>query len=248
MLKTVFFDAAGTLFETRRPVGDFYADMARRFGANVSGKAISAAFRHSFGSAPGLAFGPGRRAEELHRLEREWWYSRVAETFAGLHQFDDFDAYFDALFEFFGDPANWVVFDDVFPALEELRRPGLRLGVISNFDSRLYRLLEGLNLKRYFDSVTISSEAGYAKPAPELFKFALAATGSSANEALHVGDSPHLDVAGANAAGIEAILIRRPPEGARTRPAKPHRATEVSSFAELVPIVRMARASTKSWG
>ena len=238
MLKTVFFDAAGTLFETRRPVGDFYADVARGFGANVSGKAISAAFRHSFGSAPALAFGPGHGVGELRRLEREWWYQRVAETFSGLHQFEDFDGYFEALFEFFGDPANWVVYDDVFPALEELRGAGIRLGVISNFDSRLYRLLEGLGLKRYFDSVTISSEAGYAKPAPEVFQFALAVTGASADEALHVGDAPHLDVAGANAAGIEAILIRRPPEGAPARPAKPDRATVVSSFAELIPIVR----------
>jgi putative hydrolase of the HAD superfamily len=238
MLKTVFFDAAGTLFETRRPVGDFYADVARRFGANVSGKAVSAAFRHSFGNAPGLAFGPGRQVGEVHRLEREWWRQRVAETLAGLHQFDDFEAYFDALFEFFGDPANWVVYDDVFPALEELRRAGLRLGVISNFDSRLYRLLEGLGLKRYFDSVTISSEAGYAKPAPELFRFALATTGSSADGALHVGDASHLDVAGANAAGIESILIRRPQEGAPTRRAKPDQATEISSFMELMPIVR----------
>jgi putative hydrolase of the HAD superfamily len=238
MLKTVFFDAAGTLFETRRPVGDFYADVARGFGANVSGKAVSAAFRHSFGSAPGLAFGPGRGAGELRRLEREWWHKRVAETFATLHRFEDFDAYFEFLFEFFGDPANWVVYDDVFPALEELRGAGLRLGVISNFDARLYRLLEGLGLKRYFNSVTISSEAGYAKPAAELFEFALAATGASADEALHVGDAPHLDVAGANAAGIDAILIRRSEEGAPTRPAKLHPATEVSSFAELVPIVR----------
>lgn len=238
MLKTVFFDAAGTLFETRHPVGDFYADVARGFGANVSGKAVSAAFRHSFGSAPGLAFGPGRGAEELPHLEREWWHRRVAETFSGLHQFDDFEAYFAALFEFFGDPANWIVYADVFPALEELRRSGLRFGVISNFDSRLYRLLEGLGLRRYFESVTISSEAGYAKPAPELFQFALAATGASADEALHVGDAPHLDVTGANAAGIEAILIRRPQEGATARAKKADSTKVLSSFAELVPIVR----------
>jgi putative hydrolase of the HAD superfamily len=235
MLKTVFFDAAGTLFETRRPVGDFYADVARDFGADVSGKAVSAAFSHSFGSAPGLAFGPGRPTQERRRLEREWWRERVAQTFASLHQFDDFDGYFAALFEFFGDPANWVVYDDVIPALEELRGAGLRLGVISNFDARLYRILEGLGLERFFESVTISSEAGYAKPAPELFNFALAAIGAVPDEALHVGDAPHLDVAGANAAGIEAVLIRRPQQGA---PARPHPGTVISSFAELLPIAR----------
>jgi len=238
MLTTIFFDAAGTLFETRRPVGEFYADVARKFGADVSGKTISAAFRHSFGNAPGLAFGPGRAAVELRRLEREWWRERVADTFAGLHRFDDFNAYFEALFEFFADPANWVVYGDVFPAMEELRAAGLRMGVISNFDGRLYRLLAGLGLDRYFESVTISSEAGYAKPAAQVFETALAAMHARAGEALHVGDAPHLDAAGANAAGIEAVLIKRPQEGAPAQSMQPTVATVVSSFAELVSVVR----------
>jgi putative hydrolase of the HAD superfamily len=241
MLKTIFFDAAGTLFETRQPVGNFYAQVARKFGADVSGKAVSAAFRHSFGNASGLAFGPGHSAIELRRLEREWWRARVAETFASLHQFEDFDAYFTALFEFFGDPSNWIVYDDVIPALEQLRAGGLRLSVISNFDARLYRLLEGLGLHHYFQTVTISSEAGYAKPAPELFKFALSRSGTSADEALHVGDAPHLDVAGANAAGIEAVLIRRPEERAASAPAKHQSATVIASFPELISIVRSRR-------
>jgi putative hydrolase of the HAD superfamily len=234
MLKTVFFDAAGTLFETRRPVGDFYADVARRFGADVTGKAVSSAFRHAFGSAQALAFGPGRPAAELRRLEREWWRERVAQTFAQLHRFDDFEAYFDALFEFFGDPANWVAYDDVFPVLEQLRGAGLRLGVISNFDFRLYRILRALGLERFFETVTISSEAGYAKPAAQLFEVALAKMGVKADEALHVGDAPHLDVAGASTAGIEAILIRR--EGGAARSAQASKAV-VQSFTELVPIV-----------
>jgi putative hydrolase of the HAD superfamily len=237
MLKTVFFDAAGTLFETRRPVGDFYADVARRFDANVSGKEVNAAFRHAFGSAQALAFGPGRPAAELRRLERQWWRERVAETFAELHRFDNFDAYFDALFEFFGDPANWVAYDDVVPALEKLRVAGLRLGVVSNFDARLYRILNGLGLDRFFETVTISSEAGYAKPAARLFEVALMKMGIAADQALHVGDAPHLDVAGANAAGIEAILIRRPHEGGAGPSAKSPAAV-VQSFTELVSIVK----------
>ena len=238
MLKVVFFDAAGTLFTTRRPVGDSYAAVARHFGADVSGREVSAAFRRAFSSAHGLAFGPGRSAEELRRLEREWWCERVAETFSQLHRFDDFQAYFDTLFEFFGDPANWVAYPDVAPALEELERSGLQLGVISNFDARLYRLLEGLNLARFFDSVTISSEAGYAKPAVELFEFALARSGVQPSEALHAGDAAHLDVAGANTAGIEALLVRRPEEGGSAKAPQPVPYAVVSSFAEIVSIAR----------
>ncbi len=238
MLKTVFFDAAGTLFETRRPVGELYAHVARAFGANVSGREVSAAFRHSFGNARGLAFGPNRSPAELRRLERQWWRDRVAETFAGLHRFRDFDAYFDALFEFFGDAANWVVFDDVMPALESLRAAGLRMAVVSNFDARLYRLLAGLGLSQYFETVTISSEAGYAKPSAELFNCALAAMATSAHQALHVGDAPHLDAAGAAAAGIEAVLIERPQAHGSARVGELGPARVIASLAELPPMIQ----------
>ena len=238
MLKTIFFDAAGTLFESRRPIGDSYAAVGRNFGANVSGRAVSAAFRHAFSTAQGLAFGPGRPAGEIRRLEREWWRERVAETFTDLHHFDDFDAYFNALFEFFGDPVNWVAYPDVAPALEKLKGAGLRLGVISNFDARLYRLLEGLDLARFFESVTISSEAGYAKPAAQLFEIALAKMGVAPDEAIHVGDAPHLDITGANAAGIEAILIRREEAPGPADKSKPIAAAVVSSFDEIVTRVR----------
>jgi len=64
-----------------------------------------------------------------------------------------------------------------------------------------------LDLRRYFDSVTISSEAGYAKPSPEVFAVAIARHGLKPAEALHVGDSEHHDHDGATAAGIAVALI-----------------------------------------
>ena len=63
--------------------------------------------------------------------------------------------------------------------------------MISNFDYRVYGILEGLGLTGYFDSMTISSEAGWAKPAPEIFKAALVRHGLAPDEALHVGDYTH---------------------------------------------------------
>jgi len=207
VLRVVFFDAAGTLFAPREPIGQSYARIARKYGVVASAGDVSAAFGRVFHHAPGLAFGPGREPAELRQQERQWWRNLVAETFAGLGQFDDFEAYFAELFEFFGDPAHWVADPQAPAVLRELHDQGLRLGVLSNFDHRLYRILEGLGLARYFDSVTISSEAGYAKPSPALFDAALARHQFKASEALHVGDSEHHDLAGALAAGIAAILI-----------------------------------------
>jgi putative hydrolase of the HAD superfamily len=209
MIRAVFFDAAGTLFEPRNPVGVSYARMAARFGLHADPEAVSAAFHRAFSESPGLAFGLGHSAAELRRLEREWWRKVVGDTFSGLGEFADFDAFFDALFAFFADPANWRPVPEATAALSRLKNNGLKLGVISNFDYRLYRILEGLGLDRFFDSVTISSEAGFAKPAPQPFRTALARHSVQPSEAIHVGDSKRLDLEGAKAAGITAILIDR---------------------------------------
>jgi len=209
MLRVVFFDAAGTLIVPREPVGDSYARMARHYGVETSGAAVNAAFRRVFRETPALAFGPGLRAEELRRLERQWWRELVIATFAGLGTFTDFDSYFASLFEFFADPGNWTAYSEAAPTLERLRRDGVALGVISNFDYRLYRILEGLDLRRHFESITLSSETGWAKPAPQLFEAALHKHGVTASEALHVGDSNHHDVAGAQSLGIVTVLVDR---------------------------------------
>src|SRR5690242_14827670 len=107
-IKAVFFDAAGTLFETRDPVGETYARIARQYGVESNAGAVDAGFRRTFREASPLAFGPGRTPEELRRLEWDWWRDLVAKTFAEIGHFNDFDAYFNSLFEFFADPANWV--------------------------------------------------------------------------------------------------------------------------------------------
>jgi putative hydrolase of the HAD superfamily len=207
MLRVIFFDAAGTLFHTREPAGLSYAKIARRFGVEADERLVIDSFKRSFGSAPGLAFGPGHEAAKLRRLEREWWRELVRATFANIGHFADFDAYFDALFDFFADPANWIRDPAAEPLLTQLREDGLTLGVISNFDQRIYRILETLELSRYFDSITISSETGYAKPSPEIFRAALGRHSLPAAYAVHVGDSESLDLAGARAAGLAAVLV-----------------------------------------
>ncbi len=207
MLRAVFFDAAGTLFHTREPAGSSYARIARRFGIEADASAVTAAFHRAFGNAPGLAFGPGRNAAELRGLERRWWRDLVARTFEELGRFDDFDAYFEALFAYFADPAHWIRDPDAQEVLRGLKGRGQTLGVISNFDYRIYRILDALELAPFFDSITISSEVGYAKPSPEIFRAALTRHSLAPSQAIHIGDSEPLDVNGASAAGLGAVLV-----------------------------------------
>ncbi len=113
------------------------------------------------------------------------------------------------LWEEFGQKSAWRVFDDVVPTLRELRDAGIRLGVVSNWDSRLPRLLELLDLAGYFETLAVSHIEGVEKPDPALFHRALERLGATPEQALHVGDMEIFDIAGARAAGIDAVLVDR---------------------------------------
>ena len=95
--------------------------------------------------------------------------------------------------------------------LRELRRRGLRLGLCSNAPYRPRSLrgqLAHLGLTGLLDSVTLSSEVGWRKPAPEIFGAALHALGVEAVRSAMVGDRRREDVAGARAAGLATIRVR----------------------------------------
>jgi putative hydrolase of the HAD superfamily len=204
----LLLDAMGTLIGLRASVGSTYAAAAAAHGIQASAAAIDAAFPAIYRNAPPLAF-PGLNAAELERAERRWWGDRIDAVLqacgagpapADLRQ---------QLFERFADPALWRVYPDVIEPLRRWHRAGLRLAVVSNFDGRLDGLLRGLGLAELFELVLVSSRVGAAKPSPLPFQQALARLGLAPSEVWHVGDSPE-DGAGARAAGLPCLLVRRP--------------------------------------
>ncbi|MEE9549530.1 MAG: hydrolase, partial [Candidatus Binatia bacterium] len=99
-LKAIFFDAAGTLFTSVRPVGESYALIAKRYGMEVSGTETARRFRSCFSSASPLAF-PGATGEQIKELERSWWKELVQRIFEPSGPFVRFDEYFSELFGYF---------------------------------------------------------------------------------------------------------------------------------------------------
>jgi HAD superfamily hydrolase (TIGR01509 family) len=91
--------------------------------------------------------------------------------------------------------------------LARLKSAGLMLGVVSNSEGRVEQALEAAGLRQYFDVVIDSALVGIEKPDPRIFQAALQALGVEPEEALFVGDLYEVDVVGARAAGIEAILL-----------------------------------------
>ncbi len=102
-------------------------------------------------------------------------------------------------------------FDEVPTALTELRAAGHRLVVVSNWDVSLHEMLRATGLRALVDGAISSAEAGERKPAPGIFARAIELAGPEADAAvaLHAGDSLELDVAGALAAGLRAVLVAR---------------------------------------
>jgi putative hydrolase of the HAD superfamily len=114
--------------------------------------------------------------------------------------------------------------------LETLQARGLVMGVLSNWDTRLGPLLEGLGLMPYFRHVVLSAVVGWEKPHPRIFASALELAGVPASQVLHVGDNYQQDVVGARQAGIYAVWLRRRGERTADCPV-------IGSLRELLTII-----------
>jgi putative hydrolase of the HAD superfamily len=220
--RAVLFDAAETLFTTRGSVGEIYANIARRFGSQADAKAIQAAFiRHFRGAGPLTV-----------QDEKRWWKDIVYRVFNDVGMVENFDEFFEQVYHNFRDSQGWMLFPETVEVLNQLKALGLKLGVISNFDTRIYSVLQALGIRRFFDTVTISSEAGYSKPQREIFDAAVRALGVTPSDVLMVGDSPHDDVEAAIQAGLAGLLIDR-----IGRHQQKSRLRRISSLFEVIPEV-----------
>jgi FMN phosphatase YigB (HAD superfamily) len=109
----------------------------------------------------------------------------------------------------FADERSWLVFPEVRSVLGTLRDSGLKLAVVSNWDSTLPSLLSRLGLAVYFDTVVVSALVGCSKPSRAIFEEALHRMNVLPKEALHVGDNVQEDYFGALGAGLDALLVDR---------------------------------------
>jgi putative hydrolase of the HAD superfamily len=91
--------------------------------------------------------------------------------------------------------------------LAGLRARGYVLGVVSNSNGTIEGFLEQVGLRRHFAFVIDSSVVGVEKPDPRIFQMALDRGGVAAADATYIGDLYHIDVRGAEGAGLNAVLL-----------------------------------------
>jgi putative hydrolase of the HAD superfamily len=132
---------------------------------------------------------------------------------------------------------RFALLPDAVPALDALEAAGLRLGVVSNWDCGLADVLDDLGVGDRFGTVAVSAVVGAGKPDPAIFRHALGALGVAPGAALHCGDLPAYDCAGAAAAGVRAVLIDR--AGGMAGGACP----TIAALPDLVPLARPAEGA-----
>ncbi len=194
MIRAVFFDVDDTLV-------DFDSAARTAFGTIFGEQADYSAWTAL-----------SRQWYPRHPKELSWADMRVGRTAAfleSLGRHDDPDATEARRMQIIED--SYQLFTDVLACLSQLRRLGLRLGVITNSEAAHQRRKLGrVGLRDAFDVVVISGEVGVSKPEPAIFEHACAAIDVAAGEALHVGDRLDLDALGARDAGLSGVWLDRP--------------------------------------
>jgi putative hydrolase of the HAD superfamily len=201
----VLFDAVGTLIRPSPSVSVAYAEAASRQGVELDRSMIQRRFDLHFGADNADAGSDKLRTDEA--TERGRW-RRVVENV--LPEVPDPNRAFDELWDHFGRPQSWCVFDDVTVALERSAAAGVRIAIASNFDGRLRQVARGLpELARLLDTIVISSEAGFRKPHRDFYVAACQKLGLPPEHVISVGDDRENDVLGAQRAGLRAFLLDR---------------------------------------
>ena len=213
MIRTIFFDAAGTLIFLPQSVGHHYALVGERVGLRLDPAALDQAFSACWKQMPARPAIDGPREDD----DKGWWrelVNRVLDQAApGTGELDR-DAFFEVAYSHFAEAGVWELYPEVADVLQQLHER-FELAVISNFDGRLRMILEHLGVSQFFSHIFLSSELGADKPDPEIFRRALRLSDARPDETMHVGDDPVRDWEAARSAGLGVLELRRPQNSLR---------------------------------
>jgi putative hydrolase of the HAD superfamily len=202
--RAVLLDGLGTLVELAPPWPSLVAGLRQRYGVELTLADAEAAFRveMAYYRAHHCEGRDARSLAELRQRCAKVLHTAFPPALAAKIAVDELTPLLLAALQF-------VAYADASDALVQLRKRGLTLIVVSNWDISLHDVLRATGLFHLLDGVITSAEVGRPKPAPEIFHAALELAGVPAMHAIHVGDSLEHDIAGARAARIAPVLLRR---------------------------------------
>ena len=199
-VQAVLFDLDFTLAKPGPDLGpEGYQRLGRRFGLELD----PTAYREARAKAV-----EGLRKHPDFRHDEEIWVAFTERIIRGMG--GDSDRAYECAVEMtraWEHAHNFDLYDDVPPVLAELRRHGLKLGLVSNTGRDVHEFLAHHALD--VDAALSSRVHGKVKPHPTIFQAVLDSLGVEAERAVMVGDSPEDDLEGARGLGMTAFLVDR---------------------------------------
>ena len=233
--RMILLDAVGTVIYPQPSVAQVYAEVGRRFGSQISESQIAKRFQSTFDKAfrRQPALGDAADSEAGERFERERWRSVVQSVLEDVPEAGGEP--FELLWDHFARPHSWRVIDDAALLIEALQRWRIPFGIASNFDRRLYPIMEalcGIDERNVF----VSSVLGAMKPEDEFYRRALRRLNLVADDVLMIGDDWTKDFDAARRAGLKACCVRRSVrEQPRVSPRIDQPPSPIGSLSELIP-------------
>ena len=208
MIKAVFFDLYHTLVRYEPPQEELEAKALKDFGIEVSPEVfhrpLLAADEFIYQE---IARRPLSQRSPDEKMALYAQYQGILLKEAGIEADDKLILGLLGKMQQF--KMKLVLFDDVAPALDDLKIRRLILGFISNIERDMTATLEELGLPAWLEVVVTSLNSGFNKPQPEIFQEALRRAGVEPSESIYIGDQYQVDCIGANHAGMKGVLLDR---------------------------------------
>jgi REG-2-like HAD superfamily hydrolase len=223
-LRLITFDVTNTLIHMKNTIGFEYLQIAEFYGIkniktdrnanqleNELSKAFKTVWKDMNNKYPNYGLSEGMASHE-------WWSLLIKDTFR-LAQCNDnhindrqLKVISSHLYKHYSCGKCWAIDPNSHQLLSYLKQKhsNLLIGVISNFDERLEKILYEVGLRHYFDFVLISRLVKFVKPYKQIFDLALnEAKLENGLKALHIGDDFELDYLAAKTNGWNALLLKQ---------------------------------------
>lgn len=208
MIKAIFFDVYGTIAHFSPSKYKIQSEACKNFGINLTPKNVNLGYKNAdhLMSEQNAKF-PLRN---MKQNQQDLFFTKYQQEILlanGVHVENIIALEIFKIVR--STPRKLELFDDVIPCFDKIKKLKITIGLISNLNESGAFLVESLALSKKVDFAVTSKEAGFEKPDPGIFNYALKQSQSAPESAIHVGDQVFSDVNGAEFLGIRPVLLDR---------------------------------------